>query len=164
MKLQYLVLSNIGPFRERHVVDFRADTESTGYAFFAANGRGKTSIYNAMKWCLFGEVKTRVRATTGSKIKPKKNQTGNTRTSTPLVGAARADPPPRLFSKEVSLCRSSLCGHLAVAVWPRLPRCCASDSPLPRWHAAPRRCPATPASTRTTVRTRYTHAPTSRHG
>jgi DNA sulfur modification protein DndD len=83
MKLQHLVLYNIGPFRERHIVDFKAGRDSTGYAFFAANGRGKTSIYNAMKWCLFGEVKTRVRATTGSKIKPKKR---------PIIGEEKEEP------------------------------------------------------------------------
>ena len=83
MKLQHLVLFNIGPFRERHIIDFSSDSSSTGYAFFAANGRGKTSIYNAMKWCLFGEVKTRVRATTGSKIKPKKR---------PIFGEGEDDP------------------------------------------------------------------------
>ena len=54
MKLQYLVLNNIGPFHGVHTIDLTTDKQSTGYAFFAANGRGKTTIYNAMKWCLFG--------------------------------------------------------------------------------------------------------------
>jgi len=71
LRLQYLVLHNIGPFRGRQIIDLNTDKSDTGYAFFAANGRGKTSIYNAMRWCLFGEVKTRVRAGSGSKIKPK---------------------------------------------------------------------------------------------
>ena len=58
MRLHYLVLSDIGPFRGRHVFDFSTDEEqSSGFAFFAKNGRGKTTIYNAMKWALFGHVR-----------------------------------------------------------------------------------------------------------
>ena len=68
MKLQYLILSNIGPFRGRHTVDLNSDNESTGYAFFAENGRGKTSIYNAMRWCLLGEVSERAKTIGGNTI------------------------------------------------------------------------------------------------
>lgn len=58
MRLHYLVLSDIGPFRHRHVFDFSTQDEQTsGFAFFAKNGRGKTTIYNAMKWALFGHVR-----------------------------------------------------------------------------------------------------------
>jgi DNA sulfur modification protein DndD len=58
LRLHYLVLSDIGPFRHRHVFDFSTqDEQSSGFAFFAKNGRGKTSIYNAMKWALFGHVR-----------------------------------------------------------------------------------------------------------
>jgi len=58
MRLHYLVLSDIGPFRGRHVFDFSTDDEqASGFAFFAKNGRGKTTIYNAMKWALFGYVR-----------------------------------------------------------------------------------------------------------
>ena len=71
LRLQYLVLLNIGPFRGTQIIDMTTDKNIPGYAFFADNGRGKTSIYNAMRWCLFGEVKTRVRAGSGTKIKPK---------------------------------------------------------------------------------------------
>ena len=59
MKLKYLVLRDIGPFRGRHEFDLSQNGKSTGYAFFAKNGRGKTSIYNAMKWALFGYVRTK---------------------------------------------------------------------------------------------------------
>jgi DNA sulfur modification protein DndD len=61
-------MKDIGPFRGTKVIAFEDDGKKNGYAFFGANGRGKTSIYNAMKWCLWGEVKTRVRASRGSKI------------------------------------------------------------------------------------------------
>jgi len=57
MRLKYLVLSDIGPFRGRHIFDFSSDDTRSGFAFFAKNGRGKTSIYNAMKWALFGKVR-----------------------------------------------------------------------------------------------------------
>lgn len=58
MRLHYLVLSDIGPFRGRHIFDFSTEDEQTsGFAFFAKNGRGKTTIYNAMKWALFGHVR-----------------------------------------------------------------------------------------------------------
>ena len=58
MRLEYLALSDIGPFRHRHEFDFRTeDDQSAGFAFFAKNGRGKTTIYNAMKWALFGHVR-----------------------------------------------------------------------------------------------------------
>lgn len=58
MRLNYLVLSDIGPFRHRHVFNFSTeDSRNSGFAFFAKNGRGKTTIYNAMKWALFGKVR-----------------------------------------------------------------------------------------------------------
>ena len=57
MRLKYLVLSDIGPFRGRHIFDFSSEEARSGFAFFAKNGRGKTSIYNAMKWALFGKVR-----------------------------------------------------------------------------------------------------------
>jgi len=61
MQLQYLVLYNIGPFRGRKEIDLRTSRPGNGFAFFAENNRGKTSIYNAMRWCLFGEVSARAR-------------------------------------------------------------------------------------------------------
>ena len=83
LKLKHLILYNIGPFRGRHIIDLNSESSVTGYAFFAANGRGKTSIYNAMKWCLFGQVKTRVRASGGMKIQPKLR---------PITGEADTEP------------------------------------------------------------------------
>ena len=65
MELQYLVLYNIGPFRGRKEIDLRTARPGNGFAFFADNNRGKTSIYNAMRWCLFGEVSARARTVNG---------------------------------------------------------------------------------------------------
>ena len=88
MRLQYLCLLNIGPFRGSQTIDLSTDKSATGYAFFAANGRGKTSIYNAMRWCLFGEVKTRVRAGSNTKIKPKTRPITGEQEDEPLLNSS----------------------------------------------------------------------------
>jgi DNA sulfur modification protein DndD len=69
VKLSHLVVSNVGPFRGRHVFDFESEQNGNGFAFFAENGRGKTSLYNAMRWALWGEVLPRVRAVRGSAVR-----------------------------------------------------------------------------------------------
>lgn len=56
MELRYLAINDIGPFRGNHVFDFSGDEGKTGFVIFSKNGRGKTSLFNAMQWCLFGEV------------------------------------------------------------------------------------------------------------
>jgi DNA sulfur modification protein DndD len=68
MRLTHLVLSNIGPFRGRHIIDLNHSKDSTGFAIFAENGRGKTTVYNAMRWCLFGEVRERAKTVAGKRI------------------------------------------------------------------------------------------------
>ena len=65
MQLKYLVLYNIGPFRGRKEINLQSSRTGNGFAFFAENNRGKTSIYNAMRWCLFGEVAARARTVNG---------------------------------------------------------------------------------------------------
>lgn len=66
MKLKHLILRNFGPFRKSEPISLESDKSVTGYAFFADNGRGKTSIYNALRWCLFGEVRERAKTVGGS--------------------------------------------------------------------------------------------------
>ncbi len=83
MKLEYLFLRNIGPFYGDHTIDLVSEKKSNGFAFFADNGRGKTTLYNAMKWCLFGTVKTRVRAVSGIKTTPRIR---------PIVGVESDEP------------------------------------------------------------------------
>ena len=68
MRLTHLILRNIGPFRDPPPISLETDKSATGYAFFADNGRGKTSIYNAMRWCLFGEVRGRATTVKGKRI------------------------------------------------------------------------------------------------
>ena len=68
MRLTHLILRNIGPFRDPPLISLETEKKATGYAFFADNGRGKTSIYNAMRWCLFGEVRERATTVNGKRI------------------------------------------------------------------------------------------------
>lgn len=68
MRLTHLILSNIGPFRGTHIIDLTTPSASTGYAFFAKNTRGKTTIYNAMRWCLFGEARGRGKIINGKRV------------------------------------------------------------------------------------------------
>ncbi|MEK9731378.1 MAG: AAA family ATPase [Candidatus Poseidoniales archaeon] len=67
MKLQHLILYNIGPFKGRHSINFQSSRGGNGYAFFAENNRGKTSVYNAMKWGLFGDVSERAKTIDGKR-------------------------------------------------------------------------------------------------
>jgi DNA sulfur modification protein DndD len=67
MKLQHLILYNIGPFQGKYEINFESENNGNGYAFFAENNRGKTSIYNAMRWCLFGEVSGRAKTADGKR-------------------------------------------------------------------------------------------------
>ena len=69
MKLQLLVVKDFGPFRGRHTIDLRDVQNSSTFAIFGEeNGRGKTTLYNAMKWALFGEVFERAKTESGKKI------------------------------------------------------------------------------------------------
>ena len=65
MELKYLALSNIGPFKGLHQFNFNSASGKTGFAIFSKNGRGKTSLFNAMQWALFGEVFERGSVRTG---------------------------------------------------------------------------------------------------
>ena len=91
MKLQHLILYNIGPFRGRYPINFQSDKDGNGFAFFAENNRGKTSIYNAMKWCLFGEVAERAKTIDG------KRRSG---TTIPMVGEGRILMNARAYEKD----------------------------------------------------------------
>ena len=69
MEIQYLAIRDIGPFRGFHAFDFKSKEGKVGFAIFSKNGRGKTSLFNAMKWCLFGEVFERSRITDGGRMR-----------------------------------------------------------------------------------------------
>ena len=84
IRLSYLVLKDFGPYRGSHRIDLSGVEDSTAFAFFGSkNGRGKTSLYNAMKWCLFGEVIERTKAVSGQAVSAGKR---------PIVGS-----PPQKF-------------------------------------------------------------------
>ena len=74
MEIQHLVLRDVGPFRGLHVFDFRGEEGKTGFAVFSKNGRGKTTMFNAMQWCLFGEVFERSRIIDGRRVAGQKRK------------------------------------------------------------------------------------------
>ena len=87
MELKYLAISNIGPFKGLHQFDFNTKSGKTGFAIFSKNGRGKTSLFNAMQWALFGEVFER-----GS-VRSGKWSEGRSRN---IVGDYSGDPGPMM--------------------------------------------------------------------
>ena len=72
MEIQYLAIRDIGPFRGLHQFDFKSEEGKVGFAIFSKNGRGKTSLFNAMQWCLFGEVFERSRIMDGRRMRGKR--------------------------------------------------------------------------------------------
>ncbi len=74
MEIQHLALRDVGPFRGLHVFDFRGEEGKTGFAVFSKNGRGKTTMFNAMQWCLFGEVFERSRIIDGRRVAGQKRK------------------------------------------------------------------------------------------
>ena len=69
MEIQYLALTDVGPFRGFHSFNFKSEKNKVGFAIFSKNGRGKTSLFNAMQWCLFGEVYERSRVVDGRRVR-----------------------------------------------------------------------------------------------
>jgi DNA repair protein SbcC/Rad50 len=51
-----LTMQAFGPFAGREVVDFREAVESGLFGIYGATGAGKSSIFNAMTFALFGEA------------------------------------------------------------------------------------------------------------
>ena len=57
MELRYLAIKDFGPYRNRHLIDIRDADKNNAFAFFGEkNGIGKSTLYNAMRWCLFLKV------------------------------------------------------------------------------------------------------------
>ena len=70
MHLQWIRIKDFGPYRRAHSIDIRDAKNNTAFAFFGEqNGRGKSTLYNAMRWCLFGEVIGRERTDGGVAIR-----------------------------------------------------------------------------------------------
>ena len=56
MKIIRLELQNFMPYRERSRIDFAADPKKNVTLVYGDNMRGKTSLLNALRWCLYGEA------------------------------------------------------------------------------------------------------------
>jgi len=77
LEIQYLAICDIGPFRGLHEFNFSPVENKNGFAVFSKNGRGKTTLFNATQWCLFGKVHERTTVIDGKRV------TGRQR---PIVG------------------------------------------------------------------------------
>lgn len=56
MKLLELTMHNFMPYGGEHRVVFTADSSRNVSVIFGDNMRGKTSLLNAMRWCLYGQA------------------------------------------------------------------------------------------------------------
>ena len=79
MEIKYLAIRDIGPYRGLHMFDFNSLEGKNGFAIFSKNGRGKTTLFNATKWALFGKVHERNTIIDGRRVTGKKR---------PIVGEA----------------------------------------------------------------------------
>lgn len=55
MKLDRLVVENFRQYYGRHRIDFARDDQRCVTVIHGANGAGKTSLFTAISWCLYGE-------------------------------------------------------------------------------------------------------------
>ncbi len=72
MEIKYLAVSDMGPFRDLHTFDFSSSDGGNGFVIFSKNGRGKTTLFNAIQWCLFGNVFERSKIIEGRRVKGKR--------------------------------------------------------------------------------------------
>lgn len=56
MYIQKITLENFGSYHGTAIFDFDNDTGQNGYAIFGEIGRGKTTLVDAVLWCLYGHV------------------------------------------------------------------------------------------------------------
>ena len=56
MKLKQLKLTNFMPFKNLHQIQFPQDPNQNVMVIYGDNMRGKTSILNALRWCLYGKA------------------------------------------------------------------------------------------------------------
>src|SRR5437763_1823410 len=59
MKIQNLIVENLGPFYGRHVVPLAVAPGAPVVLIYGENMRGKTSLLNAIRWCLYGKARGR---------------------------------------------------------------------------------------------------------
>ena len=58
MYINKITLNNFGSYYGERTFDFVSSTGQHGYAIFGEIGRGKTTIVDAVLWCLYGHVET----------------------------------------------------------------------------------------------------------
>ena len=58
MLIKKVKIENFGPFVGKHELDFSINEEKKLNLIVGQNGSGKTQLFNAMLWCLYGEAGT----------------------------------------------------------------------------------------------------------
>jgi len=56
MYIKKITLNNFGSYLGERILDFETTTGQHGYAIFGEIGRGKTTLVEAVLWCLYGRV------------------------------------------------------------------------------------------------------------
>lgn len=59
MNFTHVTLTNYGPYYESHQLDLRVRNDRPIIVIHGENMRGKTSLFNAFRWCLYGEARGR---------------------------------------------------------------------------------------------------------
>ena len=56
MKIQRLAVENFGPFWGKHEIDLDVSPTAPVVVIHGENMRGKTTLQNAIRWCLYGQA------------------------------------------------------------------------------------------------------------
>ena len=72
MLLKNLIINNFMPYYGENTIVFPTDRQSNVVLFFGENTKGKTSILNALRWVLYGEIEQRGKILTYSDFLNKK--------------------------------------------------------------------------------------------
>ena len=55
MKINSIELKNFRPYYGKHTINFATDDERHVTVIQGVNGAGKTSLFTALNWCLYGD-------------------------------------------------------------------------------------------------------------
>ena len=55
MKINSIKLKNFRPYYGKHTINFATDDERHVTVIQGVNGAGKTSLFTALNWCLYGD-------------------------------------------------------------------------------------------------------------
>jgi len=56
MKFEKLALENFSSYRGKHQIEFHTSTDKPVTIIVGGNGKGKTSIFDAINWALYGTL------------------------------------------------------------------------------------------------------------